>query len=74
MASESRRSLIARIWASGAIQAATPDVFVLIGLTLIGVGIWQWSRPATLVYTGAMIVVACVLSERARPTRRGGTE
>jgi hypothetical protein len=64
-----RRSLVSRIWASGSIQTVTPDIVGLVGLVLFGVGAWQLSRPATWMYAGAVLVVLCVLVERARPRK-----
>lgn len=37
------------------------DAAILLGVLLIGVGVWQWSWPAALVTVGALIVVLTVL-------------
>ena len=32
------------------------DVVAVVGLVLIGVGVWQWSQPAALIYSGVALV------------------
>lgn len=68
-----RRSLVARIWASGTLQTAAPDLTGLVGLACIGVGVYQFSHQATWIYAGVVLVVLTVLTERARP-RKGSRE
>lgn len=61
-----RRSAVAVLWSSGLIQSAVPDVALLTGLVLIGVGISHWSGPATYIYAGAVLVGGSVLVALSR--------
>ena len=43
------------------------DVVAVVGLVLVGLGVWQWSQPAALVYSGiALVGIALVLGAGKR--------
>lgn len=77
MASRRQRSVFARIWGLGLVQSVAQDLVILVGLVLVGAGIWQISAPAVWIYAGFVCVVggglwaAVSARERATP-RRGG--
>jgi hypothetical protein len=63
-----------RIWRAGVLQALATDAVILVGLVLVGVGIWQVSGPGVWIYAGCLCVGVGVLlavsPAREAPARR----
>lgn len=52
-----------------ALVVAAPDLCILVGLVLIGVGVYRWAPDATWVYAGAALITIGVALVRAEGRR-----
>lgn len=41
------------------------DLCMLVGILLIGTGVWQWSWPAALVTVGSLLIVLTLIGSGA---------
>lgn len=61
-----RRSLTARVIASGVLQALAPDVATTVGLALIGVSVYRLSPDLVWGYAGLIVLVPVVAMSRLK--------